>query len=246
MFDFLIVCILIIVAYVHIRFHLKTCNELEVHEVRKPTKEVFEKICDYRQPVQMHLGGELSKIGDHFVGMVHIRNVEQNPSYVSVDAETAERIFEQDKRRRYISERNTKQGSGASDAFLRPPLCAFHRYDLMRGSEGAVTPFRYELYYRHFLYVAEGSVCVRLATPNTSEVVTVVKDADLFEFRTAADPWAADGLFRTKELTLSKGELLYIPAYWWYSIKYTTSAARLYAFKYHTYASACTTIPNIL
>ena len=246
MIDFLIACILIIIAYVHIRFHLKTNNELEVHEIRKPTKKVFEEICDYRQPVKMALGDELSKIGDLFVGMIHIRNVEQKPSYVSVDAETAERIFDQDKRKRYISERNTKQGGGSADTFLRPPLCAFHQYDLLRGSAGAATPFRYELYYRHFLYVAEGAVKVRLATPNTGDLLKVTKDADIFEYRSDEDPWAPSEAFRTKELTLSKGDLLYVPAYWWYSVKYADVGDLVYAFKYHTYASACSIIPNLL
>lgn len=234
-----------IVAFVHIRFHLKTSNELEIHHVRRPSKRVFEEICDHLQPVQIHMSDELLKIGDLFVGMLHIRNVKQDPSYISVDTDTAERIFQQDKQQRYISERNTKQGSNA-DTFLRPPLCAFHRYDLLRGSEGATTPFRYELYYRHFLYVAEGAVRVRLGTPNLNETVDVVKDMDFFEFRTEQDPWKETAAFRTKEITLSKGDLLYIPAYWWYSIKYKAVGDRLYAFKYHTYASACAILPNLL
>ena len=244
MIDFLLACVFIIMAYVHIQFHLKTSNELEVHDVRKPTKEVFEEICDYRQPVKIHMGGELSKVTDLFVGAIYIRNVEQKPSYVTVDVETADRIFDQDERARYISERNTKRGSGV-DTFLRPPLCAFHQYDFMRGSEGAVTPFRYELYYRHFLYVSEGTVRVRLATPNTSEVVQVVKEAELFEFRAEVDPWKEDATFRTTEIMLTKGDLLYIPAYWWYSVKYT-NGARVVAFKYHTYASACSILPKLL
>jgi hypothetical protein len=245
MIDFLLACILIIIAYMHIRFHLKTNNELEVHNLRKPTKDVFEKICDYRQPVQMFFGDDLLKIGDLFGKTIHIRNVDKEPSYVSMDTETADRVFEQDKQKRYISERNTKQGCTV-DAFLRPPLCAFHQYDYLRGSEGAVTPLRYEIFYRHFLYVAEGSVQVRVATPNTSEVLNVIKDNDLFEFRSEANPWVSNVEFRTKELTLSKGEILYIPAFWWYSVKYTTTAARLYAFKYNTYASTCTVIQNLL
>lgn len=244
MFDLLLACLLVIVAYMHVRFHLKTSNELEVHDVRKPTKKVFEEICDYRQPVQMHMGDELLKIGDLFVGPINIRNVQQEPSFVSMDAETADRIFEQDKRMRYISERNTKQGS-VGDHFLRPPLCAFHQYDFWRGSEGATTPFRYELYYRNFLYVADGTVQVLVATPNTSDVANVIKDTELFEFRSDVDPWSSD-IIRSKEITLTKGDMLYIPAYWWYSIKYSSIADRIYAFKYHTYASACTVVHNLL
>jgi len=244
MIDFLLACVIIVMAYVHICFHMKTSNELEVYDLRKPNKEVFDEICDYRQPVKVHMGNELSKVTDLFMGAIFIRNVTQDPSFVSVDIETANRIFEQDKQSRYISERNTKKDDCA-DVFLRPHLCAFRYYDYMRGSEGAVTPFKYDLYYRHFLYVSDGTVCVRVATPNTSEMLHMVKDSELFEFRAYDDPWKENTSFRTKELTLSKGDLLYIPAYWWYSIKYTQKG-RIVAFKYHTYASACSIFPKLL
>ena len=244
MFDFFIVCLLVIILYTHIRFHLKKNNELVVHDIRKPTKNDFERICDYMQPVKVRMGDELSKISQLFTGTIHIRNVKKTPSYVSVDSETADRIFDQDKEQRYISERNTKKGEGC-DSFLRPPLCSFHQFDYLRGSKGTATPFRYEHFNRHYLYVSEGTVKIRVATPNTSDVVDVINDTELFEFRTDVDPWTNDSLFRTKEVTLLKGDLLYIPAYWWHSIKYTTSASRVYVFKYHTYASVSSVLPYL-
>ena len=41
----------ILFLYIHIYFHLKTSDDLEVYEIDKPSKDKLEKICDLRQPV---------------------------------------------------------------------------------------------------------------------------------------------------------------------------------------------------
>ena len=35
----------------HIQYHLKCSNDLEVYTIEKPSKEKLEEICDLRQPV---------------------------------------------------------------------------------------------------------------------------------------------------------------------------------------------------
>ena len=52
-----IFCI-ILFFYLHIYFHLKTSNDLEIYEIDKPSKDKFEEICDLKQPVVMNLENE--------------------------------------------------------------------------------------------------------------------------------------------------------------------------------------------
>ena len=37
--------------YLHIIYHLKKSNDLEIYEINTPTKNELEEICNYRQPV---------------------------------------------------------------------------------------------------------------------------------------------------------------------------------------------------
>ena len=46
----LIFCI-VLFLYLHIFFHIKTSNDLEVYEIEQPSKDKLEEICDLRQPV---------------------------------------------------------------------------------------------------------------------------------------------------------------------------------------------------
>jgi len=50
LFSILIFCIVLFI-YLHINFHLRTSNDLEVYEIDQPSKEKLEEICDLRQPV---------------------------------------------------------------------------------------------------------------------------------------------------------------------------------------------------
>ena len=47
---FFVFC-LVLFIYLHIQFHLKTGEDLEMYEVDEPSKEKLEEICDIRQPV---------------------------------------------------------------------------------------------------------------------------------------------------------------------------------------------------
>ena len=241
MYDIFLACIIISLAYFHIQHHLKTNNDLKVYDIRKPDAAIFEEVCDIKQPIKMDFSDqvELFSLSDLTKDLpLYIRNVQKEPAYVSMDNETADKVLTKDKKGRYISERNLGQRQLSNDQMLRPPLCAFSQYDYMRGSDDAETPFRYEQFHRHFLFVTEGSVTIHLATPDTAQTINITNDKTLSEVRTT-------DAFKTEQVRLSKGDLLYIPAYWWYRIKYT-SAARLYAFKYHTYTSVLSIAPTLL
>ena len=49
-FGFFIFC-LVLFIYLHIQFHLKTSNDLEMYEMDQASKEKLEEICDIRQPI---------------------------------------------------------------------------------------------------------------------------------------------------------------------------------------------------
>jgi len=49
-FAVLIFCV-ILFFYLHIYFHMKTSNDLEVYEIDQPSKDKLEEVCDLRQPV---------------------------------------------------------------------------------------------------------------------------------------------------------------------------------------------------
>ena len=121
-------------------------------------------------------------------------------------------------------------------------------YDYLTGSNGAHTPFTYDIHYRNYFYVASGESKVKLAPPKSLKYLHAYKDYFNFEFRSPIDPWDVQeeyaGEFdklKCLEVTIRKGQLLFIPAYWWYSIEFGENNV-LCSFKYDSLMSLVSTI----
>ena len=267
---FCIFC-LVLFIYLHIQFHLKTSEDLEMYEVEEPSKIKLEEICDIRQPIIfdfecdkiMELSSK-SYISNYYNAFeVKIRNsTEYDPNvelYVPLPLHAAIKLFDQDKNSLYFSENNKEflEETGViksfkyNDSFLRPHMVSNCNYDIMMGSEGTCTPFRYELNYRNFFLLTQGSAQIKLAPPNCIKYLYPIYDHENFEYKSPVNPWSPQPKFKPDfdkikclEFTLTPGKTLFIPAYWWYSIKFHNNTS-ISCFYYRTYMNNAAILPYI-
>ena len=267
-----IFCI-ILFFYLHIQFHLKTSDELEIYEIEQASKDRMEEICDLRQPVLFDCDEDINKIvqttnktallDNYPVFEVKIRdNIDTNSLeelYVPLPLHIACKLFQEDTNSVYFSENNmdflTETGviknMTYNDEFLRPRLVSNCNYDIMLGSDGLVTPFRYEMNYRNYFIVTQGSITVKMAPPKSNRYLYPVNDYENFEFRSPINPWNPQTKFKADfnkikclEIVLSPGKFLFIPAYWWYSFKFAENTS-VSCFRYRTYMNNIAISPNI-
>jgi len=258
--------------YLHIQYHLKTSNDLEVYTIERPSKEKLEEICDIRQPVifdfnnnrlleSCNLGSLDDNYGAFDIQVRDITNKDDNTElYLPFLLKETINIFREDKNKKYISEHNEDflKETGAvknysyNDAFLRPPLVSKCIYDFMSGSIGSKTPLRYDLNYRNYYYVTSGKINLKLIPPHSSKYLYPVKDYDNFEFRSPINVWDVQQEYKADfdkvkvlDVTLNKGEIIYIPAYWWYSIEYEKLSS-LCTFKYRTFMNVLAISPELI
>jgi len=260
LFTVLIFCIVLFI-YIHITFHLKVSDDLEVYEIDQPSKDKLEEICDLRQPVifDYNIDGLMKECNIDFIGQnygafdIKVRNVKEydisSELYLPLTLNTAMDIFRKDNDARFISENNHDFLEETSiiktfrynDNFLRPFSVSNCSYDLMFSSIGVQTPLKYELNYRNFFLVTQGSVKVKMIPPKCSKYLYTIKDYDNFEFLSPVNPWTVQSQFKadfdklkTLEVTLNIGQIVFIPAYWWYSFEFTENTS-ISVFKYKTY-----------
>lgn len=267
---FFVFC-LVLFIYLHINFHLKTSNDLEVYEIEQGSKDKLEEICDLRQPVIFDF--ETDKIieytnktylvNNYPAFEIKIRNSKDtdynSEIYIPLPLHSATKLVKEDTTSSYFSENNTDflQETGViksfqyNDEFLRPYMVSNCNYDVMIGSQGTVTPFRYELNYRNYFLVTEGSVVVKMAPPKSSKYLHTVYDYENFELRSPVDPWNPQKQYavdfdkiKCLEITLTPGKTLHIPAYWWYSIKFSKDSS-VSCFRYRTYMNNIAITPHI-
>ncbi len=267
---FFIFC-LVLFIYLHIQFHLKTSNDLEMYEVDQPSKDRLEEICDIRQPVLfdfdcekiMETSNKTYIANNYHAFEVKIRNVkETDPNvelYIPLPIHAAVKLFDEDKNSAYMSENNKDflEETGVikslkyNDEFLRPYMVSNCNYDVLMGSLGTCSPFRYEINYRNFFLLTEGSAQIKLAPPHSTKYLYPIYDYENFEFKSPVNPWSPQPKYsadfdkiKCLEFTLLPGKTLYIPSYWWYSIKFNKNTS-ISCFHYRTYMNNAAIVPYI-
>lgn len=268
--SFFIFC-LVLFIYLHIQFHLKTGEDLEMYEVEQPSKDRLEEICDIRQPVLfdfdcqkiMELSNKTYIVDNYSAFEVKIRNVrDTDPNtelYIPLPLHATIKLFHEDTTASYFSENNTDflEETGVvknlkyNDEYLRPYMVSNCNYDILMGSNDTCTPFRYELNYRNYLVLTQGSAQIKLAPPHSARYLFPVYDYENFEFKSPVDPWSPQPKYKADfdkikclEFTLTPGKTLFIPAYWWYSIKFNHDTS-ISCFHYRTYMNNAAILPYI-
>ena len=179
--------------------------------------------------------------------------------YVPLPFTNALQLMENDSNSRYILESSVDfldetglvKEFRVADDFIRPHMVSSCTYDLCIGSKGAHTPFRYDLNYRNYYLVTEGEVTFKLAPPRSSKHLHEMRDYENFEFKSPIDPWNVQSNYandfskiKCLEITLKKGEILHLPAYWWYSVQYD-GLSTMCVFKYKTYMNTVAILPKL-
>ena len=258
---------LVLFLYLHIQFHLKTSNDLELYEIDYPSKEKLEEICDLRQPLIFQTKNELLNLinsqylKNYNTFEVKVRNLKEatneNNLYVTLPLDASMKLFEEDKSSMFITENNndflTETGLvkfiKMHDPILRPAMVSNCEYDILSGSNESITPLRYNVNYRNYFLVTEGEVEVKLIPPKYSKYLYCEYDYENFEFKSPFNIWNIQpeyksefGKIKSLDIKLDTGKIIYIPAYWWYSIR-LTKKTWVTSLKYRTYMNNLAILP---
>jgi len=214
----------------------------EVCEVRQPVlfdlravapPFLAENKLDWENVIE---SAKKSSMNVHIKDVTDIRNmdVEHGGDSVPLPLSSASGLMETDSKGRFFSENNEEfvgealEGRMSSmDDYIKPSFTAITKRDLMFGSDGAYTPMRYHTDYRRFLLVASGKIWLKMSPWKSRKFLRVEKDYVNYEFRSPIDVWNPQEKFindvenlKCLEFEVSSGFMLYIPPYWFYSIKY--------------------------
>ena len=241
---------LVVIIYMHVVFQLTTSNDLEIFEVDTPSKIKLEEICNLRQPFLFTYQDEFlfSKLMDYKTFDVTVYDASYNSSIISLN--NAFQLFD---KKNYITMHNSEflqetmlsRQFMQTNSYLRPPMVVTTTNDLLMGSEGSTTRLEYSTQYRNYFYVSNGTVTIKLTPPKNEKYLNVEKDFANQCYYSTVHPWNTT-LDKVKflELRLVKGQMLFIPAYWWYSIKFEKDSC-VCTFQYKTVMNIIATLPDI-
>ena len=100
--------------------------------------------------------------------------------------------------------------------------------------------------------MTEGAVRIKLMPPSASKYLRPEQDYDNFEFYSPMNPWNIQEEYKREynktkslEIKLMAGDIVFVPAYWWYSVKYLDLTCTL-MFKYRTYMNTIAISPQLI
>lgn len=259
--------------YLHIFFHFKINNDLEINEISDMSKECFDEICDLRQPILFNYNikkflelKEENIVNKYSSFDLKIRKTNYYDSNYDVTLlpvilNKAYKLLEEENNNSYISENNSDfldettlvKNLSAEDDYLKPSMAISSFYDYVIGSKDSITPLRYEINYRNYIVPINGSLSIKLAPPKSIRYIHPIKDYEFFEFRSLINPWNVQDIYKNDfdkikclEITLQPGQALYIPSYWWYSVKFENQKSSYLFFKYRTSMNYLAILPEIM
>lgn len=248
MIYFFIIFILTLFIYIHIQFHWKINNDIDIPHIKLPEKDKLESICDLKQPFiseykniqilnDIHESYKLN-VNYNFekkkISLKTLRNSMINETYYSCNNEN------------FIKNINLIENTEINNYF-KPHMSYGFFNDLILGNKEACTPLLYSLNYRNYIHVVEGELEIKLIPPKYTKLL--MENADCIS---NVNLWNAKLLdkclidkIETISITLKKNMILYIPTYWWYSIKYTNFSIAI-LFSYRTYINTLANFPQLL
>ena len=272
------ICIfcLVLFIYLHIMFHFKISDDLEMYDLEYPSKDKLEELCDLRQPVLFDFDSQKIEeysnkkyISEKYPSFeVKIRNIKEEKEqqentisdiYIPLQLQSSIQLFDGDKNASYFSEKNKDflietgliKVFKYNDNFLKPYMVSNCNYDIIMGTNETTTPFKYELNYRNYFLLTQGTAQIKLTPPKNKKYLHTIYDYDNFEFKSPINPWSPQAKYKHDfdkvkclEFTLLPGKTLFVPAYWWYSIKFNENTS-ISCFYYRTYMNNVSIIPQI-
>lgn len=247
--------LVVVFVYLHVVFHLRTSNDLEVYEMEVlPDKTKLEDLCNLRQPLVFdYCNDEFLKCTQLKENAFDLNVVDPSNVAVPLSAEKSLDLFSKslhytENNAEFLKDSMLSRVYEHNDYPLRPPMVSNIRYDLIFGGKGATTKLKYSDCYRNYFYVVDGEVEVKIAPPRNSRFLNTQKDYLRGEFYSNMNAWlsASNEYAKVKCLTLKlqKGKLLFLPAYWWYSFKFEGGV--VCAFHYKTMMNMVATLPDIV
>ena len=262
--------IVILFLYIHVLYHLKTSNDLEVYEISSFSKERLNEVCDLRQPVlfsyninnfnELFIENLLNNYNSFDIKVKFNNNNEYTTiplkfkDYISlIDNKESDKVFTLENNSEFLEETCLDKKIQHEDNFFKPSPLIGYEYDIIIGKSEQFINCQYNLNYRNYFILLEGKVKLKLAPPKSCKYFNTQKDYENFRFYSNMNVWHPQEEYindynkiKFLEIELLPGKIINIPPYWWYSFYFIEDKTNILSLKYRTYMNNVTISPEFL
>jgi hypothetical protein len=257
-FTMAIIFIIVLFTYLHLTAQFKKSEDLEIYEMDYTTTPKLNEICELRQPVLFELREQHPELFERIVlkndATVSIKdkNDFETGDFITVPYSNAETLIKTDPKSRFYSENNADVPADmTADELLKPTLTVSSKPDVLFGSKGARTAMKFHTNSRKFICVKSGKIQIKMTPWKNRKYLHHSYDYTNYEFRSPIDVWDPQPKYLNEyekikflKFDVDNGYILYIPPYWFYSIKYFDEYTQLGEYNYSTFINCAANMPN--
>jgi hypothetical protein len=151
--------------------------------------------------------------------------------YVYLPRTSAETLIQTDSKSRFYSEQNDIDPITDIEN-MKPFFNIRTKFDTLFGAEGARTQIKHHMNSRRFLCVTSGKIQVKMTPYKSRHHLHPFRKND--EFCAKVDVWKPQEKYANEyekikflEFDVSEGHVLYVPPYWFYSIRFSNAETRV-------------------
>lgn len=263
-----LILILTLFFYIHINNFIRTSDYLEIYEIENPSKDELNDFCKMKQPLLiknldidnlMNINTEFITNNYNSFEIFLYNNYTKKNTFLSFDKCTE--LFKKDLSGQYISFGNNLFLNETTlykhlknyDNIFRPMNTFESCYDIISGSIDSNTPLKCEYNIRNLFIVTEGNVEIMMCPPINNKFLYTYNDYEKMEQISNINIKNIEKKYESNyrkikflKLNLSKGDIVNIPPYWYYTIIIKEDKTILLNYKYKTFINIITLIPNYL
>lgn len=260
-FLFLFIFLITLFFYIHIVYHHKISNDLEIYDINNINSINLDDLLDLRQPISFQDSSykplndiDIDELTSYFSAFDlnlwkidspnYLINVEPNIILMKDIIPTFQKnhnlICMQNQE--FLKDSGLYNKINNSMNLLKPKLNSNIDIDLIIMSKNAYTPLQYKLGFRNYIIVNQGKLNIKLIPPKFNKYLHKEEDYLNFMFLSKINPWNVQNQYEldfnkvmTLDLTLEKNDIIYIPSYWYYSIQSTSNLSLFVNIQYGTY-----------
>lgn len=262
--NFMIFCIVLFI-YIHVYNHIKTSNYLEVYEIENLSKDKFEDIINFKQPLLLNNNSLINNVDVNYLISnyptfdLNLYN-KQNGLFLKTKMEDFDSIINSDisniyityNNKEFLEETTLEKLLSSNDAFFRPYNVCNKNYDIIMGKKNNTTQLKYSINSRNILYLSSGKIEVTMCPPKYYKNLHVQKNYELLDFYSAIDINNVQSNYKNDyykvkflRVLLNTSQVLIIPPYWFYSIKFLEENSIVFFNSYRTYTSSIAIVPDL-
>ena len=237
---YIIIFLVIVIIYMHIIYHIKTSNKLEVYDIDYTNVQHLNEICDLRQPFTFRCTKDevdikkLNIISNNKINII---------KKIKVEDETNKILSHNNDL--LVKLPNIEEKMLDFENYIKPNFNITSLHDIIITDDNIKTDLSYSYNYRNFFHITQGTMIVRFVPPDNSNKITHYTDYELLEEKSNIDIWNNKPLLKFVEIKISSNDTLFIPPYWWYSFHFIEPTTIL-TFKYRTLMNNVTILPKLI